>query len=223
MRRLRRQPRAVYRICGEDEYLAGVDPFADWDIAPAESRTSLAGRSARPAGISRERRLRRLAGAAALTGAVGTVGTTIAVVGLRSHLPARQVAANVSLPAHPAMSAIHRPDTQALPARPALRRDAIHRDWRRGKSGHPGPAGGRSDRIARRRRLGPHTSASTDVTEVAQTVSVASSAPTGAPSYQAAEPRPARDAPAPVASAAQSPPAEAEPRPRAQSEFGFER
>jgi hypothetical protein len=33
---LRRRPRAIYRVYSEDEYLAGVDPFADWNAPAAE-------------------------------------------------------------------------------------------------------------------------------------------------------------------------------------------
>ncbi len=67
---LRRQPRAVYRIYSEDEYLDGVNPFTDWDVPPPGEETK------------RGRTLQRFAGAAALTGAVGTVG---GVVGLSLH------------------------------------------------------------------------------------------------------------------------------------------
>ncbi len=93
---LQRRPREVYRVCSEDEYLAGIDPFADWDARPVEAASRLTEQCApalAAAGSSRERRLRRFAGAAALTGAVGTVGGTIALVGLRPHAVDRQIAA----------------------------------------------------------------------------------------------------------------------------------
>jgi hypothetical protein len=70
--RLRRQPRAVYRVYDEDEYLAGGDALAGWDAPPAPE-------------TKRGRRLQRLAGTAALTGAVGTVGGVIGFAGLRAH------------------------------------------------------------------------------------------------------------------------------------------
>ena len=38
---LQRRHRAVYRVYSEDEYLAGVDPFADWD-APMVELTEVA-------------------------------------------------------------------------------------------------------------------------------------------------------------------------------------
>ena len=69
---LRRSPRAVYRVYSEEEYLAGVDPFADLGVSPV--------REAR-----RGPRLQRIAGAAALTGAVGTVGGVIGLAGLHTH------------------------------------------------------------------------------------------------------------------------------------------
>ena len=142
--------RAVYRVYSEDEYLAGVDPFADWDapmvelteVAAPELRevaapeltemtVHIAGRSAPPvipaatvgAGIG-ERRLRRLAGAAALTGAVGTVGVTVGLVGLRSHPGDRQIAVvAVSTPARSAPSIGGGTCRQASPARVTLPAD----------------------------------------------------------------------------------------------------
>ncbi len=63
---LRRTRREVYRVYGEEAYLAGLD-------APSEWHAEL------PQG-TRERRLRRLAGAAAVTGVVGAVGGTILLV-----------------------------------------------------------------------------------------------------------------------------------------------
>ncbi len=72
MTALRRRPRAVYRVCSEEEYLAGVDPFSGWE-APAAAEPKH-GHS-----------LHRYAGVAALTGAVGTVGGVIALGSLHAH------------------------------------------------------------------------------------------------------------------------------------------
>lgn len=76
MTRLRRRPRAAYRVYDEDEYLAGADPLPVWEEAQVESSAG------EP---SHGRKLRRLAGAAALTGAVGTVGSVVGLAGLRAH------------------------------------------------------------------------------------------------------------------------------------------
>lgn len=103
--------RAVFRVYGEDEYLAGVDTLADWeDVAPAGEPTH-------------GRRLQRLAGAAALTGAVGTVGGVVGLAGLRTHaVDRREIAERIvssaraaasrgqaSAPAHVARRQILRP------------------------------------------------------------------------------------------------------------------
>ncbi|MGO9247492.1 MAG: hypothetical protein ACLQQB_09235 [Solirubrobacteraceae bacterium] len=164
---LQRRHRAVYRVYSEDEYLAGVDPFADWDapmvelteVAAPELRevaapeltemtVHIAGQYAPPvipaatvgAGISRERRLRRLAGAAALTGAVGTVGVTVGLVGLRSHPGDRQIAVvAVSTPARSAPSIGGGPRVvMASPTRVTLRRETVHRVGAWQDGGHRG-------------------------------------------------------------------------------------
>ncbi len=85
--RLRRRPRAVYRVYGEEEYLAGVDtlPVRE-DLPLAEEPTH-------------GRRLQRIAGAAALTGAVGTVGGVVGIAGLRMHaVDRREIAQRVLSP-----------------------------------------------------------------------------------------------------------------------------
>jgi hypothetical protein len=85
--RLRRRPRAVYRVYGEEEYLAGVDtlPVRE-DLPLAEEPTH-------------GRRLQRIAGAAALTGAVGTVGGVVGLAGLRMHaVDRREIAQRVLSP-----------------------------------------------------------------------------------------------------------------------------
>jgi hypothetical protein len=224
MTRLRRRPRAVYRVYSEEEYLAGVDlagidPFANWDAAPLEPVSHPTERCAASTGTSRERRLRRLAGAAALTGAVGTVGGTIALVGLRTHTVDRQVAAS-ALQTRTAPSGVGRSDGSTSSARVALRRDAAHRSDgyrydRRRNGTHRTPPGGRSTRVARRPRVGPSAGAGT--------AKIAPSARVFEPESAASEPQPSRGAPAPVASAARDTPAGGEPGPQAQGEFGFER
>ncbi len=248
---LQRRPREVYRVCSEDEYLAGIDPFADWDARPVEAASRLTEQCApalAAAGISRERRLRRFAGAAALTGAVGTVGGTIALVGLRPHAVDRQIAA-VSPAARlaptgagegasaDAGAGAARVVSRVVSSPNVVRGDAVQRDgWRRDvvrrasarrELAHRVSPSQRWPRVvAQRPRLAsrPGVGAAT----------VSSSAHTSEPGSSAPEPQPARYAPAPVAGVPQdtpapmagsSPgaPAEAESRPRAQSEFGFER
>jgi len=207
MRRLRGQPRAVYRVCGEDEYLAGVDPFADFHAPPAEPASHLAegGAPAPPAAAvtTREHRLRRLAGAAALTGAVGTVGGTIGLVGLRSHPVDRQIAANISPPARIIADA---------------RREVAHRVLPSERS--PRAVARRSRLISRPEVSVRRVSPSAHVTEPE------SSAPESSPARYTPSPvaNAPQDTPAtPLASASQNAPVDAEARPLAQSEFGFER
>jgi hypothetical protein len=81
----RRRPREVYRVYSEEEYLAGVDPFAEWDAPRAQP-------------VGGGRRLQRFAGAAALTGAVGTVGGVIGLAGLHAHAGARGELAERAVP-----------------------------------------------------------------------------------------------------------------------------
>jgi len=239
MRPLRRQSRAVYRVYGEDEYLAGVDPFADLQASPAEAASHLAERGAQApapaatAGTARERRLRRLAGAAALAGAVGTVGGTIGLVGLRSHPVDRQIAANISAPARIAPAGVGsnaRAGTGI--ARVASSANGVHRYIARRQEGvRQADASPRV--VARRSRLisrpGVGVRPEVGVMRVSPRAHVSES---GSP---APEPPPARYTPAPVANAAQDTPAtslasvsenasaETESRPQAQGEFGFER
>lgn len=85
MMRPRRPPSAVYRVCGEEEYLAGADLFADWAVPAADER-------------KHGRRLQRIAGAAALTGAVGTVGGVVGLAGLRAHAAAHRELAQRVVP-----------------------------------------------------------------------------------------------------------------------------
>lgn len=113
MTRLRRRSRAVYRVYGEEEYLAGADigvgPLPEWEHMP---------RSEEPA---HGRRLQRLAGAAALSGAVGTVGGVVGLAGLRSHAVAhREIAQRVAPPTRAAVSRRHA--SALVPAHVARRR-----------------------------------------------------------------------------------------------------
>jgi hypothetical protein len=76
---VRRQPRSVYRVYTEEEYLAGVDLIADRDVS------LVGGEGCGPAGREgRVRSLHRVAGAVALTGAVGTVGGLVGVAVLHA-------------------------------------------------------------------------------------------------------------------------------------------
>lgn len=77
--RRRRRARLVYRVLDEQDYLAGADPFADWEASTADSPVKTVDGSAYgpndPAHGARA--LRRFAGAALLTGAVGAAGAAI--------------------------------------------------------------------------------------------------------------------------------------------------
>ncbi len=244
---VRRRHRAVYRVYSEDEYLAGVDPFADGDMPVAEltdmashlteqcvPRTPHVPAATVGAGTSRKRTLRRLAGAAALTGAVGTVGVTVGLVGLRSHPGDRQiaVAAVVSSPARTAPSIGGGPRVgMASSTRVTLRREAAHRigAWHDGE--HRGgtdraPARGKSTRVARRAQGALHAGA--DVAAKAANARVAQAVPATLeqqPEQVAYTPVAStpQETSAPVASTAQSTPTETAHEPQAQSEFGFER
>jgi hypothetical protein len=242
---LRRRPRAVYRVYGEDEYLAGADPFVDWDAPPEPDRDAAPTAeptarpqepNTRPRGCSRERRLRRLAGAAALTGAVGAVGATIAVVGLRSEPAARQIAANLSTAVRAAPSVIVRSDASVSPVRGVLPRAAIGRDGVVvGKGARQGGKGTRRG-FARHRpapvtgHRGSHSDLDTGMHMVGASRAAAlrlhaltRRAPS--PSAVAVVPQPAvQSTPEPaVANTASSVPSEVPARPQAQGEFGFER
>ena len=88
MTRLRAVAQAVYRVYGEDEYLAGADTFADWDVAQAPAEEPNA----------RTQVCSAFAGAAALTGAVGTVGGVVGLDGLRAHAADRREIAERIVP-----------------------------------------------------------------------------------------------------------------------------
>jgi hypothetical protein len=134
MTRPRRRSRAVYRVCSEDEYLAGTDPFADWHATPAAE------------GAGRGRALRRLAGAAALTGAVGTVAGVVALAASRGHAVERREVAAARLvfstpTAHPGPGSgagpSQGPDPSANASTSAVRvthRPVTH--WSRPPAGH---------------------------------------------------------------------------------------
>jgi hypothetical protein len=232
---LRRRPRAVYRVYSEDEYLAGADPFVDWDAAAeldrdvptAEPTAHRQKPNMRPRGHSRERRLHRLAGAAALTGAVGAVGGVIAVAGLRSHPVTRQIAANISVAAPAAPSVIARSDSSVHPVRRALPRTAIGRDGAVGKDTSQGFARHRLASITGHRGSHPDLDTGIHTARPSRALGVASHALTPAPSPTARPrsqpPPPVQATQEPVANTASSAPSEVPAEPQAQSEFGFER
>jgi hypothetical protein len=76
MKRVRRRSRAVYRVYGEKEYLAGADALATQED-PSLAAEPVCGRG-----------LRRVACATALTGTVGAVGGVVGLAGLRTHVRA---------------------------------------------------------------------------------------------------------------------------------------
>jgi hypothetical protein len=205
--RPRRRSRTVYRVYGEEEYLAGADALSPGGVAP-------------PSRLSHEsthgHRLQRIAGAAALTGAVGAVGGVAGLAGMRAHAPAHM------LDRHEIARRVA-PAVRSAPSRagasPPLHGGRRHRL----PSRHPYVGRTRpvrvSHRSASRDRAGARTavlmSASRETSvRVASTVQGASTEMASTTS----------GAPAEVSSvASQTPPAPATARPAAQSEFGFER
>jgi hypothetical protein len=112
-----RRPRTVYRVCGEEEYLAGADPFDPGAIADTSSAAVPAADAARAtrtdlrATAAAEARprpaLRRLAVGAALFGAAGGVGSAVGLALAQGHpagraKPAARIVAFV--PARPAQA-----------------------------------------------------------------------------------------------------------------------
>jgi hypothetical protein len=217
MTRLRRRPRATYRVYGEKEYLAGVDPLGDWDDVPARDEEPVrptAARDGQPAGAGR---LQRLAGAAALTGAVGAVGGIVGLAGLRTHaraLDRREIAQRLAPPPRVTASRGH---TNALaratrrqihPVSPSRRTFA-----RRGTSARVSPG-------SASRAWKPARAIAASAPRITRRASAANAGPSSATKAPGATPQ----APAATPStASQEPPAPTEARPAAQSEFGFER
>ena len=110
MTRLRRRPRAVYRVYGEEEYLAGVDTLCAREDPPLVEEPT------------HGRRLQRIAGAAALTGAVGTVGGIVGLAGLRMHaVDRREIAQRAMSPVRAAAVREH----ASTPAH-MMRRRTLH-------------------------------------------------------------------------------------------------
>jgi hypothetical protein len=130
--RPRRRPRTVYRVYGEEEYLAGAVALADC-APPADECT-------------RGRRLRRLAGAAALTGAVGTVGGAVGLTALRAHAADRREIAEYRAPY--ARAAVPRGGGSPAPVRVTSRRHGARLDRpRRARADASRPALSRAPRI----------------------------------------------------------------------------
>jgi hypothetical protein len=205
MTRLRRRPRAVYRVYGEEEYLAGVDTLSAQEDLP------LAGEP------THGRRLQRIAGAAALTGAVGTVGGVVGLAGLRMHtLDRREIAQRVA------------PSTPGA----ALRRHvSASTHVARDQSQHRSPSrrtherGGVSAQLSLR-TASPVRASARGLTARAPRIARAYEADLGSGASteaSSAAGRVAGRAPAEAPSAAQQAPPASEARPQAQSEFGFER
>jgi hypothetical protein len=214
MTRLRRRPRAVYRVYGEEEYLAGVDALSAREDAPPSCECP----SHEPA---HGHRLQRIAGAAALTGAVGAVGGVAGLAGMRAHAPARarmldrrEIARRIA----PAVRAAPLRAGASPPLHGARRRISRRLPSRHAHVGRarPVPVSHRSaSREGAGARMTVFTSASRETA-----ARVASTAPGASTETASTTP----GAPAEVPSAAsQTPSAPATARPAAQSEFGFER
>jgi hypothetical protein len=205
MMRPRRRSRAVYRIYGEEEYLAGLDALTDWDGPPAEA----------PA---HGRRLHRIAGAAALTGAVGTVGGVVGLAVVHAHAADRRETAEHF--GSSIATAVRRGSTSAASAGQASHRHVVSRSRSRGR--HLAARTPVHVALARTRR--PRAGASARAIAVsspqdspAPVASAVRDTSTEAPSAAQGTPT-ATDGDAQGAS-----PATPEARPQAQSEFGFER
>ncbi len=196
---MRRRPRAVYRVYGEEEYLAGVDALPAWEEPSSGDPTH-------------GRRLQRIAGAAALTGAVGTVGGVVGLAGLRARAVDRREIAQRIAPSVRTASRGH----ASTPAH-VVRRQILR----------PGPSRPmhRRRRTPARVSLGPPSRVEKAV-RVA-TVSASSRTPAHRSEIDEISDRPAsvgQGTSTEAVSAAQgTPPAAAEARARVQSEFGFER
>jgi hypothetical protein len=202
MTRLRRQPRTVYRVYDEEEYLAGADALAARDATPSQ-------------GTKHGGRRQRIAGAAALTGAVGAVGGVLGLAVLRAHATDRRVLAE-----HfgPPMRAAARRRSMSISAGHATRRYVAGR----GRSGHM--------RTAKRTPMHlavAHARRSRMKTSAARAIAVSASyKPVHRSEIDEISDRPASaapSAPAEPASVSLQAPAATDTRPRAQSEFGFER
>jgi hypothetical protein len=213
MTRVRRRSRAVYRVYGEEEYLAGAD------TSVAQEDLSLAAEPASGRG------LRRIACATALTGTVGAVGGVVGLAGPRTHaraLDRREIAQRIA------------PSARATPPG---RRPSEFRRVARGQSPHRDL----SRRVHERRLLvagdylGKASRARTSVRALTASTSQVTPARrseideisdrqggAGADSSDEASSAAVR-APVESPSAAPQAPPETEARPAAQSEFGFER
>lgn len=216
MTRLRRRPRTVYRVYGEEEYLAGADALPLREDAPASRECPSRDCSSREPAPGR--RLQRIVGAAALTGAVGTVGGVLALAELRAHerahtLHRRELARRIPPPVRRASSHAR------TPARLTSRRISHSFASPRARED-----GARSVRPSHRQPSTVGAGARTAVvasTPHAGSVRVASTVPDA--STETASATPAAPAQAPSAAAAETQPGAGEARTAAQSEFGFER
>jgi hypothetical protein len=225
MRLSRRRVRTIYRVYGEEEYLAGADPFPDWDASPHGEATR-GGLGEEPPhrrrGESTHRRhgLRRLAGAAALTGAVGAVGGAIGLAARDGHAVHRRELAQGRAPAVRAASmhaatmrvaATRRAmsDGSASPRRVGMRRSLaragshdVNESRHAAKHGVPRPS----------RRV-----------EVSAGTAAASAFPVASTAVNATDDEAHPDSSVAMASTARSAPIASYHRSSAQSEFGFER
>jgi hypothetical protein len=201
MTRLRRRPGAVYRVYGEEEYLAGADALAAWVQPPADEP-------------KHGRRLQRIAGAAALTGAVGTVGGVVGLAGVRAHAVDRREIAERIVPSMRATALRGSASTSAH----AARRQILRPSRPRRTHAHRGMASSVS--------LAPalHTETTARAVAAIASRSMPARARRAALVTSTEAASGVQEAPAEAPGAVQeTPPANPEARPRAQSEFGFER
>lgn len=209
MTRLHRRPRAVYRVYGEEEYLAGADAF----LAAGGPPPGDFGDGSTPGNAKHGRRLQRIAGAAALTGAVGTVGGVVGLAGLRAHAVDRREIAKRIVPSVRIRALRGHTDTPAHATRRQIR--------------HPGPPRRMPARRTAPAPVSPGAASRAGTPARAIAVTARRSTPAHRSEIDEISERPPsarQSTPTAVASAAQGPPsATPEARPGARSEFGFER
>ncbi|MGO9762050.1 MAG: hypothetical protein ACLP1Q_12410 [Solirubrobacteraceae bacterium] len=209
---LRRAPREVYRVYGEDEFLAYAGRDERFEVA---------------ASASGERRLHRIAGATMLLAVTGAVSGLVAITSLSSATGARRRAGNGLLADAGAFAG-----TRTARA-DVWRESAVSDDSRRGRAPSQGERLSRGQLVSRTRLVGRaaasrsaatprHILASEQASATRVVAPVASTQPQPVvPSQTVAQPQPEEP---PTVEQGQ-PAAQAQPAAQSagQSEFGFER
>jgi hypothetical protein len=194
---LRRTPREVYRVYGEDEFLARVADHRD--VEPA-------------APASAERLLHRVAGTTMLLAAAGMVGGLVALTSLSSGTGARRRIASGLLAANGSRSARSRRSARLAPAEVWREAAGARGSYRRGAQ-EPTMSRVRAPRRAARPARLPLDRPEPPVTTAGRTVPVADEAQSRSAPIEAVA----------STSSAGATVAASQPRRSGQSEFGFER